>query len=174
MEAELRDIELWGTLAYGRAFLQVEAALGNVFPDFEAALVARMSRNACTPDVARALAKIWYESDVRGVLAAVQVPTFILAMRARADNFDLASYVASLIPGAELREIPGDVWTEATMRTFAEEIRRIAGVRPPAENLDRVLATVMFTDIVGSTEQLSQVGDAEWRSILSSVDVRHG
>ena len=172
MEAELRDIELWGTLAYGRALLEDEASRGNVFPEFEDALAARTSRNACTPDVARALAKIWYESDVRGILPTIQVPTFILAMRARADNFELANYVTSLIPGAESREIPGDVWTEETMRTFAEEIRRVAGVRPPAENLDRVLATVVFTDIVGSTERLSAVGDTEWRSILARHDER--
>ena len=174
MEAELRGIELWGTLAYGRALLRDEAARGNEFPgtDSDIASIARASRNACTPDVARDLAKIWYESDVRGVLPTIQVPTFILAMRARADNFNLARYVASLIPGAELREIPGDVWTEETMRTFAQEIRRVAGVKPPAEDLDRVLATVLFTDIVGSTQQLSRVGDAEWRSILARHDER--
>ena len=77
MEAELRFIELWGTLAYGRALLQDEASRGNVFPDYAAASAAKASRNACTPDVARALAKIWYESDVRGVLPAVQAPTTI-------------------------------------------------------------------------------------------------
>jgi class 3 adenylate cyclase len=71
-----------------------------------------------------------------------------------------------------LREIPGDVGTEETMRTFAEEISRVAGVRPTAENLDRVLATVVFTDIVGSTERLSAVGDTEWRSILARHDER--
>ncbi len=169
MEAEFRDIELWGTFAYGRASLQVEASRGNVMPDSEGAFLAKASRNACTPDVARALTKIWYESDVRGVLPAMQVPTSILA---RTGDFDRAKYVVSLIPGAELREIPGDAWTEETVRAFAEEIRRVAGVRPPAEYLDRMLATVLFTDIVGSTEQLSRLGDAEWRSILARHDER--
>ena len=172
MEAELRDIKLWGTLAYGRALLRDEASRGNVFPDYEAAILAKASRNACTPDVARVLAKIWYESDVRGVLPAVQVPTTILTRGATESDSDQAQYVASLIPGAELREIPGDAWTEETMRAWAEEIRRVAGVGPPAENLDRVLATVVFTDIVGSTERLSQLGDAEWRSILDRHDER--
>ena len=158
MEAELRDIELWGSLAYGRALLRDEASRGNVFPDYEAAILAKASRNACTPDVARVLAKIWYESDIRGVLPAVQVPTTILTRGATESDSDQAQYVASLIPGAELREIPGDAWTEETMRAWAEEIRRVAGVRPPAENLNRVLATVVFTDIVGSTERLSQLG----------------
>ena len=61
MEAEQRDIELWGTLAYARAFLQAEASYGNLIPDSYAAHIAKASRNACTPDIARALAKIWYE-----------------------------------------------------------------------------------------------------------------
>ena len=55
------------------------------------------------------------------------------------------------------------------MVTSAEEIRRFVGVGPPARNLDRVLAAVLFTDIVGSTERLSELGDAGWRSVLASV-----
>ncbi len=51
MEAERRDIELWGTLAYGRAFIQDEATRANVMPDSAAAHMAKASRNACTPDV---------------------------------------------------------------------------------------------------------------------------
>ena len=175
MERELRDIELWGTRAYGEAFLLDEASRGNAMPDSQDAIVAKTfakaSRNACTPDVARALAKIWYESDVRAILPAVQVPTLILKMN-QDDDFDRAGYVASLIPGAELREIPGPEWSEETIRSLAEEVRRVAGVAPPATDLDRVLAAVLFTDIVGSTERLSEVGDAEWRSVLARHDER--
>ena len=172
MEAEQRDIELWGTLAYARAFLQAEASYGNLIPDSYAAHIAKASRNACTPDIARALAKIWYESDVRALLPAVQVPTTILTMGATSSDSDRARDVASLIPGAEFREITGDAWTPETIRSWVEEIRRVAGVAPPAPDLDRVLAAVLFTDIVGSTEQLSEVGDAEWRSILARHDER--
>jgi len=174
LEAELRDIDqLWGTLAYGRSMVQDEASRGNVLPDADVAFMAKASRNACTPDVARALAKIWYESDVRAILPAVQVPTTILTMGewATADH-DRARYVASLIPGAQLREIAGDRWTLETALSFAREVRRVAGVAPPAADLDRVLAAVLFTDIVGSTEELSAVGDAEWRSILRRHDER--
>ncbi len=171
LDAELRDIEmLWGTLAYGRSMVQDEASRGNVLPDVEVAFMAKASRNSCTPDVARALAKIWYESDVRAILPTVQVPTTILTILS--DDLDRARYVASLIPGAELREIAGDSWTPETIVSWVEEIRRVAGVAPPATDLDRVLAAVMFTDIVGSTEQLSAVGDAKWRSILARHDER--
>ena len=172
MEAEFRDIELWGTIAYGRAFLRSEAALGNILPEAWAALVAKASRNACTPDVARALGAIWYESDVRSVLPAIRVPASILAMQDRVDDLAQAEYVASLIPDAALIPIPGDRWNEETMRFTVEELRRVAGVAPPAGDRDRVLTTVLFTDIVGSTEQLSRLGDAQWRLTLAGHDER--
>ena len=172
MEAELRDIDLWGTVAYGQAFLQDEVSRGNPLPDSEAVFIAKASRNACTPDVARDLAKIWYESDVRSILPTVQVPTSILSMVAAGEDFDRARYVASLIPGAELRQTEGQVWTEEAIRSWGKEIRRAAGVEPAAVALDRVLAAILFTDIVGSTEHLSEVGDAEWRSILARHDER--
>jgi pimeloyl-ACP methyl ester carboxylesterase len=77
LEAELRVTnDLWGTLAYGRWHVQDEASRDNEMPpDPTAARMAKATRNACTPDVARNLANIWYETDVRGVLSAVQVPT---------------------------------------------------------------------------------------------------
>ncbi len=175
MEAEQRDIELWGTLAYGRAFIQDQASGGNVIPDSLAAFTAKATRNACTPDVARQLAQIWYETDVRGVLPAVQVPTLILTWPDRKDDFARASYVASLIPGAEVHEIPGGVWTEEDMRSTAEEIRRFAGVKRRPVELDTILSTVLFTDIVGSTEKQAALSDAVWKELLERhhAAVRH-
>jgi class 3 adenylate cyclase/pimeloyl-ACP methyl ester carboxylesterase len=172
MDAELRDIELWGTRAYGQAFQEDEAARGNVMPDLYTALMARWSRNACTPDVARALSRIWYDSDVRGVLPAVRVSTLVLSWPAREEDNARSRYVASLIPGAELREMPGEGWTERDMIAIAEEIRRFVGVGPSTKDLDRVLAAVLFTDIVGSTEHLSRLGDAGWRAVLARHDER--
>jgi class 3 adenylate cyclase/pimeloyl-ACP methyl ester carboxylesterase len=172
MEVEQRDIELWGTVAYARAFLKDESSRGNLIPEDYAAFIAKASRNACTPDVARAFAKIWYESDVRALLPAVQVPTTIVTKGSAGRDFDRARDVASLIPGAEFRALAGNSWTPETIMSWTEEIRRIAGVAPQAADLDRVLAAVLFTDIVGSTEHLSAVGDAEWRSILARHDER--
>ncbi len=168
METELRDIEMWGTRAYARAFLQDEAARGNKLPGAMAAHFAKASRNACTPDVARELSKIWYETDVRAVLPAVQVPTLIQTWPARNDTDSSRSrYVASLIPGAELREMPGDgVWSEEDMVASAEELRRFIGVdRAPVE-LDTILSTVLFTDIVGSTEKQASLGDHGWKGLV--------
>ena len=102
----------------------------------------------------------------------MQVPTTILSLDAPARDHDRARYVASLIPDAELRGIAGDSWTPETALSFAKEVRRVAGVAPPAADLDRVLAAVLFTDIVGSIERLSTLGDSEWRSILARHDER--
>jgi class 3 adenylate cyclase len=171
MEAELRDIELWGTKAYGEAFLADEASRGNEWSapmetDRIAGWMAMASRNACTPDVARSLAQIWYETDVRAILPSVQVPTLILAKSGSQGESDRARYVASLIPGSELHEMPGGGWTEDDMRRFAEEIRRFAGIeRAPAE-LDTILSTVLFTDIVGSTEKQASLGDHGWKRLV--------
>jgi class 3 adenylate cyclase len=129
---------------------------------------ARSSRNACTPDVAAELSRIWYESDVRSVLPAVQVPTLIQTWPARdVVDFARAQYVASLIPEAELREMPGrGAWTEEDMVASAEEVRRFAGVdRAPVE-LDTILSTVLFTDIVGSTEKQASLGDHGWKGLV--------
>jgi class 3 adenylate cyclase/pimeloyl-ACP methyl ester carboxylesterase len=164
-EIELRDVELWGTLAYGRAFLQSEGSKGNVIPDSVAALMAKQSRNACTPDVARTLSQIWYESDVRSVLHAVQVPTLILSSPGREIDFARAGYVASLIPGAELREM-GEGWTEENLRSSAEVVRHFAGVERKPIGLDTILSTVLFTDIVGSTEKQASLGDHRWKQLV--------
>jgi class 3 adenylate cyclase len=166
LEIELRALHQWGTLAFGRAFIQEEAAVGNVIPDRSVANLVKTARNACTPDVAREATKNWYETDVRGVLPAVQVPTMILTWPERMEDFDRSSYVASLIPGAELHALPGEAWSEEDARSSAEEIRRFVGVERPPTGLDTILSTVMFTDIVGSTEKQASLGDRGWKQLV--------
>jgi class 3 adenylate cyclase len=167
MEAELRVTnDLWGTLAYGRWYVQEQASRDNEMPDSAAALVAKATRNACTPDVAGNLSRIWYETDVRGVLSAVQVPTLILAPPSRVDDFDRANYVASLIPGAELQEIQGRAGSEDEARAIAEQLRRFVGVERPPTELDTILSTILFTDIVDSTQKQSSLGDHGWKKLI--------
>jgi class 3 adenylate cyclase len=135
-------------------------------PDSAAALVAKATRNACTPDVAGDLSRIWYETDVRGVLSAVQVPTLILAPPSRVDDFDRARAVASLIPGAELQAIPGRAWSEEAVRSIAEKVRRFVGVERMPTELDTILSSVLFTDIVDSTQKQSSLGDHGWKKLI--------
>ncbi len=171
MESELEDLELWGSLAYGRAMLADEASKGNEFSfepgnDAGAAWMARASRNACTPDVARALARIWYETDIRALLPSINVPTLIQA-RADSPQDERWRVVASSIPGAQLQRIPpGGPWTEEHSRLAALGIRRFVGAERERIELDTILSTVLFTDIVDSTRKQAALGDHGWKELL--------
>jgi class 3 adenylate cyclase len=111
--------------------------------------------------------------DVRHVLPSIGVPTLIVH---RADNrlVDVSHgrYLAEHIPGARFVEAPGDdyLWfvgdTEPILDAIEEFLTGSRGVREH----DRVLATVLFTDIVGSTERASAVGDAAWRRLRGAHD----
>lgn len=136
---------------------------------------AKATRNACTPDVARALAQIWYESDVRGVLPAIQAPTLILTNGQDPELAEEAAYVASLIPGAEMHEVTGLGTSEEDMRAAAraatDAIRRFIGVAPAPTQLDTILSTILFTDIVGSTEKQASLGDRGWKDLVEQHHV---
>ena len=164
-QEELEAIEGWGTLAYGQAFVANWSGAGSD-PEAVARSMARASRNACTPDVARALNEIWFETDVREVLPAVKVPTLIVAGADDPKDSERAKYVASLIPGAEITLLPGPIFSEENERAAADAVRRFVGVDRPAIELDTVLATVLFTDIVGSTEWQASVGDHAWKDLV--------
>jgi hypothetical protein len=170
LEVEERVLALWGTAEYGHAFQQQQASRGNVLSDAAVAAMAKAARHACTPDVAKALSAMWLETDISAVLPAVQVPALLLAHGGR-DSGE-AEYVASLMPRAELKKMPGDAWEVDELPMWAEEIRRFIGVESPTIGLDRVLTTVLFTDIVGSTERLTEIGDGRWKGVLAAHDER--
>ena len=166
-DRELHDIELWGTRAYGRAFLQDEADRGNLCRTRSSPTWRRRAGTPARPTSRAALSQIWYESDVRSLLPAVQVPTLILSWPARIEDFDRSKYVASLIPGAEFREMPGDACgLRTTWCASVEAIRRFAGVERAPVELDTILSTVLFTDIVGSTEKQASLGDHGWKGLV--------
>jgi class 3 adenylate cyclase/pimeloyl-ACP methyl ester carboxylesterase len=164
------DIDHWGTDAYAKAFVEEQDALNNPLPPEAQAFIPQMSRNACTPDTARRLNEMWYETDVRGVLDAVNVPTLILASGDRPANVEEAEHVASLMPSAEVRLMPGSSWTSAGRSACIDAIREFVGLEHPHPSFETVLATVLFTDIVGSTEREAAVGDREWRTIRQEHD----
>jgi class 3 adenylate cyclase len=113
-----------------------------------------------------------YDIDVRHILPSIHVPTLILH-RAGDALVPVAAgrYLAEQIPGASYTEIPGsdhlvsDLETQDVIADAIEEF--ITGVRQRPEP-DRVLATVMFTDIVGSTERAADLGDRQWRELLAN------
>ena len=153
--------EFWGSERYGAAFAELAGVGVDIPPEF-VAMMGRLSRHTATPDVAVTIERIWNETDVRPILSSVSAPTLLLA-----SEKESADYVASLMPKAEVRILPAS-WAEFDAASI-EHIREWLGVAPPIPELNRVLAAVLFTDIVGSTERLVELGDARWRSLL----VRH-
>jgi class 3 adenylate cyclase len=107
--------------------------------------------------------------DVRGVLPTIYVPTLVLHRRDDPISVLESGYLSSRIRGARLVSVPGSdhfAWA-AHADTIVQEIERfLAGVRAEEADLDRVLATVLFTDIVGSTEKAASLGDAGWRELV--------
>ena len=134
--------------------------------------MARLERLAMSPGAAAASLAWIGETDVRDVLPSVQCPTLVL--RQENDSFLDARhsrYVAEHIPHARYVEVPGDeaLWVGAEDAVADETQHFLTGARRPAVS-DRVLATVLFTDIVGSTERAAQLGDDAWRSLLQRHD----
>ena len=129
-------------------------------------------RRGASPATARALLRVAFESDVRAVLSTIRVPTLVAYLR-DAPSSGSASYVAEHIRDAVLVEIPGadDYWWSAdAARSVLDEIEEfVTGVRV-GEDPDRRLATLLFTDIVSSTERASELGDARWRELLDWHD----
>jgi class 3 adenylate cyclase len=168
-ELETDYIALWGSDAYAKAFMEEQEAIGNPLPPEAQAYTAMYSRNACTPDVALQLNEMWYQTDVRGVLDAVSVPTLIMAHNDRVENVEEAQHIGSLMPSADVRLMPGSAWTVQEPSAWIDQIRDFIGVAKPVTS-DAVLATVLFPDIVGSTERGAAIGDREWRTIREEHD----
>jgi class 3 adenylate cyclase len=163
VEAERRSFEHWGTIGYAKAWAEMVAADGHdVSGDEQGARhIAKLSRHTATPDVARELSQIWHETDVRGVLGSVRAPSLLLTDPDPA-FIEEATYVASLLPDARVEV--HDLFAEPGQA--AELIRRFIGAEPSVVSMDSVLATVLFTDILGSTERQSSLGDRGWKDLV--------
>lgn len=111
--------------------------------------------------------------DIRSVLPSIQVPTLILhRTNSHLTPVEHGRYLAEHIAGARLIEMPGAdtrLYTEGADETLGHIEEFLTGGRRPAET-DRVLATVLFTDIVGSTERAAVMGDREWKETLNAHD----
>jgi class 3 adenylate cyclase/pimeloyl-ACP methyl ester carboxylesterase len=166
-ELERDYLGLWGTDDYAKVHAEEEESGGNPLAPEVMPFVAMHSRNTCTPDVALKMNDMWYETDVRGVLDAVNVPTLLLVHEERTDSVEGAEHIASRMPAAEVRRMPGLAWTIEELPVWVEEIRGFIGMAPPSIQTDTVLSTVLFTDIVGSTERQASLGDRAWKDLIS-------
>ena len=145
---------------------------------------ARVQRLASSPGAAMALLTSYLEIDVRAALPLVHAPTLVLHRTGdRMVPLAHGHYVADHIDGARLVEIPGTDhfwWTENTDQILDEVEEFLTGARSVPEP-DRVLASVLFTDIVDSTRRAAELGDSAWRLLLNQHDAlaerqieRHG
>ena len=133
------------------------------------AFFARMERASASPGMLVALAQMFLELDVRDVVPTVHAPTLILHRRHdRLVNVRHSRWLAEHMPNARLVEIPGDdhiLWTQHPEVAFAEIQEFLTGTRYAPEP-ERILATVVFTDIVDSTRTAAELGDRRWREAL--------
>ncbi len=131
----------------------------------------RSQRLACTPEYASATWRTLTGTNVHHVLPMIQAPTLVLHRRGnRHVRVQHAQYLADHIPDATYRELDGDdhVFLAGDTDALVDEIEEfLTGVRPPVVS-DRVLATVLFTDIVGSSERASELGDERWHRLLDA------
>jgi class 3 adenylate cyclase len=133
----------------------------------------RLERLAASPGTIRRIFDLIGEFDVRDVLPSIRVPT--LVMHRDRDSFikvEHSRYIASKIPGARYVELEGEenMFSIGDSEALVGEIEEfLTGTRHEREP-DRMLATVLFTDICGSTERAAQVGDRSWRYMLERHD----
>jgi pimeloyl-ACP methyl ester carboxylesterase len=134
---------------------------------------ARLLRQGTSPAGAIALMDLYREMDVRAILPAIDVPTLVL--HREGDRMIAAAqgrYLAESIPGARLVELPGidHLPFAGDLDGLLDEVEEfLVGSRGAAES-ERALATILFTDIVGSTERAAQLGDRGWRALLERHD----
>jgi class 3 adenylate cyclase len=158
----------WGQQAEG----MVELFAPSLADDPQAVeLVARMERSAASPAMVQQIFEMFLDIDVRGILPTIQVPTLVLHRHGdRVVNRRAGRELATQIPGARYVELPGVdhlPWAGDLEAVVGEIEEFLTGARSVPEP-ERALATVMFTDIVGSTERAAELGDARWRELLAA------
>jgi class 3 adenylate cyclase len=166
-EREIEELERsWGLTAdvehYAPSLADNEA--------FRERLAAYFRRSA-SPGAAAALIRMNTAIDVRAVLPTIGVPTLVLHRTGDRDvNVEEGRWIASQIPGARFVELPGEdhlPWIGDADGLVDEVEEFLTGVRP-VRDPERVLTTLLFTDIVGSTRRAAELGDRRWRELLEA------
>jgi pimeloyl-ACP methyl ester carboxylesterase len=133
----------------------------------------RYLRAGASPKMGRAVIQALAALDCRDILPAVRVPTLIIHRSGdKVAKVEAARYMEQHVPGAKMVELPGDdhPYTLGDQDSIIDEIEEfLTGIRHTAQP-DRVLATVLFTDIVDSTNRAAELGDRRWLQLLDSHD----
>ena len=169
-EVIFRLIKHYGTGAFIKALMPSRAHDPVLISQF-----AKFERLSASPGAFKALLQQNALIDVRPILANVRVPTLVLhSLKDRLVPVENGRYLASQIPGAKYIEYPDGAhgFFECDVPKLCGEIEEfVTGKRESQQhNFERVLATVLFTDIVNSTNRAVQMGDHSWRSLLDEHD----
>ena len=130
---------------------------------------SRYERQASSPGTSMAMVRLMYESDVLELLPMIRIPTLVIQRADGRYGPAQGRYLAEHIEGATYVELPGTdslIWAGDPDAVVAEIQGFLTGVRPAPEP-HRVLATVLFTDIVGSTRLAAEMGDQRWQALLA-------
>jgi class 3 adenylate cyclase/alpha-beta hydrolase superfamily lysophospholipase len=134
---------------------------------------ARLERLAASPGTAARMMRMNGDVDVRAVLPSIQVPTLVMH-RTGDQMVDIrhSRYLADHIPGARLLELSGDeaLSFSGGAQSELDEVEEFLTGARKAPDSERILATVMFSDIVGSTRRAAELGDRRWRELLESIE----
>ena len=162
----------WGTGEYMLRFM----APSRAGDDNLRRIFARVERQGASPSAVIAIMQMNSEIDARHILPTIRVPTMVLhRIGDQRITIDAGRYLSDHIPGARFVALPGDDHNFIAERDLtdriADEIEEfLTGSRSADAEIDRVLATVMFTDIVDSTKRAAELGDRQWRALLDRHD----
>jgi class 3 adenylate cyclase/pimeloyl-ACP methyl ester carboxylesterase len=171
-EFEHRIARLRGNWGTGRQMFRMTSDA----PDEKAATeaIGAFERSIGTPRSIARQFQFVAELDVRAVLPLIDVPTLVMHSRHLPTSEAHARYTAEHIRGARFVDAPGyGSWDPVKQDVFCDVIEEfLTGQRPPVRDADRILATVLFTDIVDSSRRAAELGDGRWREMLDAHDAR--
>jgi pimeloyl-ACP methyl ester carboxylesterase len=143
--------------------------------DEEVELKGRIWRAAASPSAYAANERWCADIDTRAILPSIRVPTLVMNRTGDPSaDVEAARDLAAHIPGARFREFPGETHNMATldMDDVVATIQEFVTGTRPGPSVDRILATVLFTDIVDSTRLAAELGDARWKQLLAAQQTR--
>jgi pimeloyl-ACP methyl ester carboxylesterase/class 3 adenylate cyclase len=169
--AYLADMEeSWGSLEFAWEQIATWGAPGHESDERLVAWLASYMRKAASPGAAMALERMNREINATHALPSIHVPTLVIAKEGDLDfRIDQVRETASLIAGARLVELPGAEhfpWVGDPDAIVEEVERFVVALGEVEAEFDRALATVLFTDVVGSTEKAAELGDRRWKELV--------
>jgi class 3 adenylate cyclase len=161
---------MWGSLEFARGEIASWGAPGHESDERLVAWFASYMRKSASPGAAVALERMNREINATQALPSIHVPTLVIGKEGDLDfGIDQVRDTASRIAGAKLVELPGSEhlpWVGTPDAILDEVERFVVALGEVEAELDRALATVLFTDLTGSTEKAAELGDRRWKTLV--------